>query len=322
MHCRTGSRDHVPDLQPSPRSHLHLQSPPCPLGQHLSEAPTNTSEQPAVPAGVFPPLTPTPSHRPGPEGGCPAGAATPAAEVEEVEENSAQLLATQRTPFPRSPPAGLGLTAAGLLRAARRGAVRCGAVRCGGQRPSAGARSRRALPARGSRARFRGGARAGRRGGGGGSGPAPAGKFLPARPPPPEPRRGYPRRQPRPPPPGSTWQRCGQSPPPPPTPSRGRALPGANVLRPPHPGGIPLPPVARGHPGGQRCPPARATGRLTARAARCPGVGSLAVQPRGFESTARGWEVSGESRKLGTGYPGGQRPEGPFFREPAPHLCK
>lgn len=185
MHCRTGSRDHVPDLQPSPRSHLHLQSPPCPLGQHLSEAPTNTSEQPAVPAGVFPPLTPTPSHRPGPEGGCPAGAATPAAEVEEVEENSAQLLATQRTPFPRSPPAGLGLTAAGLLRAARRGAVRCGAVRCGGQRPSAGARSRRALPARGSRARFRGGARAGRRGGGGGSGPAPAGKFLPARPPPP-----------------------------------------------------------------------------------------------------------------------------------------
>lgn len=39
-----------------PRSHHHLPTlappiPPCPLAQHLSAAPPNTSEQPAVPAG-------------------------------------------------------------------------------------------------------------------------------------------------------------------------------------------------------------------------------------------------------------------------------
>lgn len=234
---------------------------------------------------------------------CPAG-------LQPREGSSAQLLPTER--IPRSPPAELGLTAAGLLRRGRRRP-------CCGQRPSVSVipgatdpapgstRSRRALPARGSRARFRGGARAGR----GGPDRPRRGSFVSSRPgvPPRRPKAAFCRVYSL----GSSaavsWSRRGRSP-------QGKSQ-----------RCVPL--TAEGS-----CPPRRAAqcapssrvpwaawrralspprlSRLTARAAPVravqplPGAGTLP----GVWIRRPGPGAEGESRKLGTGCSGGQTPKG------------
>lgn len=213
-------------LQPSPGPTyaflpLHLQSP-LQLSQHLSAAPSNVSEQPAELAGSF-----LPSQQPRLTGwdlGRAVGRMPSQAPIPGRGEDSAQLLPTEKTQFPRSPPAELSLTAAascGLGRgAARRGTAANNpppAPAAAGLCPPAGA-----APGSGAE-----------RGRGGGCGPAPPGKFLPAR------RRVLPRR-PRlgtlpavtpaaapVPSPGLALANVRAEPP------RTNSLPGANVLRPP-----------------------------------------------------------------------------------------
>lgn len=192
--CHTGGRDRVPARRcapppaAQPGSHLRPPSPgptyaplPAPPRRSAgtSAAPSSTSQPPA---GGFPPRIPAPPHRLGPEEsrgedaqpGCEPG-----------RGGFSPTSPGREDPAPAIARGGAQPYRGGLLRAgggeARRGAA--------DRDPSAGARSHRALPARGSRARFRGGARAVRRGGG--SGPAPPGSCLPA-------RRGLLPRRPRP----------------------------------------------------------------------------------------------------------------------------
>lgn len=261
MHRPTDIRDDVPEMRstvtpaapaqvpPTPpyRPTCHL---PLPLSQHLLAAPSTISEQPAeLRAGVrrggvwggLPSLATNPVSPAGPWGedaqpGCNPGKG----------EDPTQLLPTQRTPFPRSPPAGLGLTAAASVRAGggvkgRRGGwgeagqARRGAA--GSDPPPAPAAAGLCPPAGAAPGS---GAERGRCGGAGrwgvcvlggwmsGTDRLRQGSFSPPgegscrAAPAPAPCRGYPRRQPRSPPAGSSGQSL----------AGGRDLPGDKMLRP------------------------------------------------------------------------------------------